>query len=61
MLAYRAKFLHEFGKKETLAKFLAQQQAQPSGEVDWDAIVAQEQHEINEEKRRGGGGGGGRK
>lgn len=52
VLAYRQRFLDDFGKQESLPKFL-QQSGQTN--VDWDAILAREQQEVNDEKRRGGG------
>ena len=51
VIAYRQRFLDEFGKQETMAKFV--QQGPP--QVDWDTIVQREAQEVVEEKRRGGG------
>jgi len=52
VMAYRQRFLDEFGKQETLPKFVAQQ---GSPQVEWETIVQREAQEVVEEKRRGGG------
>lgn len=51
VMAYRQRFLDEFGKQETLPKFV--QQGPP--QVEWETIVQREAQEVVEEKRRGGG------
>ena len=57
VLAYRQRYLEEFGKTESLSKF--QQQGEASGgKADWEAVLAAEAQELSDEKRRGGGGGG---
>eukprot|EP01041_Mallomonas_annulata_P002936 gene2936-5768_t len=50
---YRQRFLEQFNKTETIARF--QQCANLT--IDWDAIEAKIQREKDDEKSRGGGGG----
>ena len=54
VLGYRQKYLEEFGKRETNKQFL-----QYDGQVDinWEAILAKEQKEVEDERGRAGTGG----
>lgn len=59
VLAYRQKYLQDFEREETNPKFL---EYFNKVTVDWNAVMDEEQRELEQEGgRRGGGGGGGRK
>jgi intraflagellar transport protein 80 len=53
-LGYRQRYLEQFGRRETDQRFL-QYAAQVT--VDWEAIGAKKQKELDDEMNRGGGGG----
>jgi intraflagellar transport protein 80 len=53
-LGYRQRFLEQFGRRETDQRFL---QYANQVTVDWDAIRAKKQKELDDEMMRHGGGG----
>eukprot|EP01038_Epipyxis_sp_PR26KG_P012029 gene12029-16102_t len=52
VLGYRQKYLEEFQREETNAKFI---QLFNQVQIDWNDIIASEEKEIEDEGRRGGG------